>query len=82
MTTKTEYKAVYILPELYFPKFPKPGTTIPLDVNRNEVTDNDTPIQYVIIDYSYYQSLVKYKAAIKETEVKYTTFKEKLTNSR
>lgn len=73
---------MYILPELYFPKFPKPDTAIPLDEDKNTVTDNDTVIQYVIIDYSYYQSLARYKAEIKETETKYTTFKEKLTNNR
>lgn len=73
---------MYILPELYFPKFPAPDVAIPLDADKVEVTDNDTVIEYVIIPYSYYQSLVKYKATMKETEIKYITFKEKLTNTR
>ena len=77
--TRTEYKTVYAVPELYFPKFPAPGkNTIPLDENYKKVTDNDTVIEYVLMPFWYYKLIVDYKISVDEQKAKYEAFKQRL----
>ena len=74
-----EYKTVYAVPELYFPKFPAPEkNTIPLDENYKKVTDNDTDIEYVLMPFWYYKLIVDYKISVDEQKAKYEAFKQRL----
>ena len=69
----TSVEAVY--PELLFPTFPSPDTkTKPLDENLEVVTDNDTEIKYVLLDFDYYKRIVEYKLSIDEVKAKYNAF--------
>ena len=75
-TTKQQTVTVY--PELTFPKFPKPKKTTPLDKDLNKVTNTETEIKYVLIDFEYYQQLAEYKLDMKELEAEYNGFVESL----
>lgn len=57
---------------------PSPTIAIPLDKNKEEVIDEETPIELVIVDYSFFNTYTKYKAKIKTTEIKYQTFRENI----
>ena len=76
---KTEYKTIYAIPELYFPKYPEPkNNVIPLDKNYKRVTNNETEVVYVIMPYWYYQLITDYKASIDEQKAKYEAFESRL----
>ena len=73
-----EYKVVYQLPDLYFPKFPKPGKNVlPYDKDFKKVTDVDTPIEYVVMPFWYYERICDYKLAVDEQAAKYEAFSAK-----
>ena len=75
---KTEYKTIYVTPELYFPKYPKPGTNVlPYDQDFKQVTDADTPIEYVIMPFWYYRLILDFKLQVDETAAKYEAFNSK-----
>ena len=76
--TTTKQQTVTVYPELTFPKFPKPKKTTPLDKDLNKVTDVNTEIKYVLIDFEYFQQLAEYKLDMKELEAKYSGFVESL----
>ena len=69
-------KVQVIYPVLTFPQFPKPKKATPLDKDLNKVTDNETEIKYVLIDYEYYIALSDFKLDLKEVEAKYNGFVE------
>ena len=72
---QTEYKVVYQSPVLFFPKYPKPGkNVIPYDKDFKKVTDADTPIEYVVMPFWYYELILDYKLAVDETAAKYSAF--------
>jgi len=73
--TKKEYKTVYATPELYFPTFPKPDNKVlPYDKDFKKVSDNITPIEYVVMPFWYYQLIVDYKIKVDEQKAKYEAF--------
>lgn len=72
----TNKNTITVYPELSFPSFPKPKKATPLDKNLNPVTDINTEIKYVLIDFEYYQQLAEYKLDMKELEAKYNGFVE------
>ena len=77
--TKTEYKTVYAIPELYFPKFPDPkNKVVPYDKDFKKVTDVDTEIEYVVMPFWYYKLIVDYKVSVDEQKAKYEAFQERL----
>ena len=72
-TTKT-IQTVY--PELEFKDFPKPKKATPLDKDLNKVTDTETDIKYVLIDFNYYIELADFKLSYQELQAKYNGFVE------
>ncbi|MBO7735854.1 MAG: hypothetical protein J6S67_25015 [Methanobrevibacter sp.] len=51
---------------VYFPSFPEPPEDIiPLDADKNIVTDSDTDIVYITIPYWYWNLIIDY---VEETE--------------
>ena len=73
---RTTKQTVIVYPELTFPQFPKPKKATPLDKDLNTVTDNNTEIKYVLIDFDYYKQLADYKLDMEEVKAKYTGFVE------
>ena len=69
-------QTVVVYPELTFPQFPKPKKATPLDKDLNKVTDNETEIKYVLIDFDYYKELAEYKLDMEEVKAKYNGFVE------
>ena len=77
--TKTEYKTIYAVPELYFPQYPAPkNNVIPYDKDFKKVTDVNTEIEYVVMPFWYYKLIVDYKVNVDEQKTKYEAFKERL----
>ena len=76
LTSCVSNKTVIVYPELTFPQFPKPKKATPLDKDLNTVTDNNTEIKYVLIDFDYYKQLAEYKLDMEEVKAKYTGFVE------
>ena len=72
---KTEYKTIYVTPDLCFPTYPKPGSNVmPYDKDFNKVTDADTQIEYVVMPFWYYKLMLDYKLQVDETEARYEAF--------
>lgn len=75
--TSCASKTVYTMPELYMPDFPAPDGWILLDENREEVTDNNTNIVYVLVPYEWVSGpLLDFKIAYDETCLYYETLKK------
>ena len=73
-----EYKVIYQTPVLLFPKFPKPGKNVlPYDKDFKKVTDVNTPIEYVVMPFWYYERILAYKLAVDEEAAKYEAFNSK-----
>lgn len=72
----TKIKEVVIVPELYFPDFPKPDKLTPLDKDLQLVTDEETEIVYIQMSFEYFKRIVEYKAQIDETKAKYKVYKD------
>ena len=72
----TNKNTITVYPELSFPSFPKPKKATPLDKNLNPVTDVNTEIKYVLIDFDYYRALSDYKLDMEEVKAKYNGFVE------
>ena len=51
-----------VIKKIYFPAVPSPeGIKItPLDKNMQKVTDPKTPVEYLVIPYSYCKSVLNY----------------------
>lgn len=74
-----EVKTVYVIPELYFPKYPQPkNNLLPLDENGKVVKDDETEIVNVLIPFWYYKLLVEYKVQVDEAQAKYEAYKSNL----
>ena len=76
---KTEYKTIYVTPELNFPKYPNPtNNVLPLDENYKRVTDAETTVEYVVMPFWYYKLIVDYKVKVDEQKAKYEAFESRL----
>lgn len=79
---KTEYKTIYVVPELSKPKFPESrNKVIPLDKDFHKVTNVNTDIEWVFIPFWYYKLIVEYKVSVDEQFAKYDAFKAELEKS-
>ena len=77
--TITQVKYVYVIPELYFPKFPGPkdGVIIPLDADykvvKADVDEQGNPIEvvYDIVPEWWLKLVLDYKLDVDVAETKY-----------
>ena len=78
-SNQVEYKTIYAIPELTFPKYPDPkNNVIPYDADFQKVTSPETQIEYVLMPFWYYKLIVDYKVKVDEQKAKYEAFESRL----
>lgn len=80
-SNKIEYKYKIITPDLDFVDFPKPKKDlIPLDKNKEIVRDNETPVEYVLFTFDYFNNLVEFKSEYDVIREQYQLYIKELEN--
>lgn len=74
-SNKVEYKYKVIYPRLDLIDYPdSKGKLIPLDKNKEVVTDNGTPIVYVLSDFNFFVKTVEFKSNYDAIREEYNNF--------